>query len=41
MQFVPLDEANKEQPQSFSFVPLSEVEQPGLSFVPLSEAKKA
>jgi hypothetical protein len=39
MQFVPLNEANKEEPQGLSFVPLAEAEQQSLSFVPLAEAK--
>jgi hypothetical protein len=39
MQFVPLDGANKEEPQGLSFVPLAETQQPSLSFVPLSEAQ--
>jgi hypothetical protein len=40
MEFVPLSEANKEQPQGLSFVPLEEANKQGLSFVPLEEPKK-
>jgi len=40
MEFVPLSEANKEQPKGLSFVPLEEANKQGLSFVPLEEPKK-
>jgi hypothetical protein len=40
MEFVPLNEAEKEKPQGFSFVPLTEPQGQGFSFVPLGKAEE-